>query len=160
MNVPTDGQCEIVAVALQKGGVGKTTTTINLGASLAAMGFRVLLIDMDQQAHSTKGLGVDLGADDASMYEVLHPDRAMRVPLQKVIRSSEFGIDVAPGHLALKELERTGLGSGGQLRLARQLDDLEGYDFVLMDCPPALGGVDDGGTGGRRLRVGGPEGRP
>ena len=139
MNVFADEQCEIVAVALQKGGVGKTTTTINLGASLAAMGFRVLLIDMDQQAHSTKGLGVDLGADDASMYEVLHPDRAMRVPLPNVIRSSQFGIDVAPGHLALKELERTGLGSGGQLRLARQLDDLEGYDFVLMDCPPALG---------------------
>lgn len=63
----------------------------------------------------------------------------MRVPLAKVIRPSQFGIDVAPGHLALKELERTGLGSGGQLRLARQLDDIEGYDFVLMDCPPALG---------------------
>ena len=64
MNVSAAGQCEIVAVALQKGSVGKTTTTINLGASLAAMGFRVLLIDMDQQAHSTKGLGVDLGADE------------------------------------------------------------------------------------------------
>jgi chromosome partitioning protein len=139
MTVSAGKQCEIVAVALQKGGVGKTTTTINLGASLAAMGFRVLLIDMDQQAHSTKGLGVDLGADDASMYEVLHPDRAMRVSLPEVIKPSEFGIDVAPGHLALKELERTGLGSGGQLRLARQLDDIEGYDFVLMDCPPALG---------------------
>ncbi|WP_254697453.1 ParA family protein [Mycobacterium avium] len=131
MNVPADERCEIVAVALlQKGGVGKTTTTINLGANLAAMGFRVLVIDMDQQAHSTKGLGIELGADDASMYEVLHPDRAMRVPLAKVIRPSQFGIDVAPGHLALKELERTGLGSGGQLRLARQLDDIEGYDFV------------------------------
>lgn len=98
MNVPTDGQCEIVAVALQKGGVGKTTTTINLGASLAAMGFRVLLIDMDQQAHSTKGLGVDLGADDASMYEVLHPDRAMRVPLQ---RSSGRASSASTSHLAI-----------------------------------------------------------
>lgn len=139
MNVSAGERCEIVAVALQKGGVGKTTTTINLGANLATMGFRVLVIDMDQQAHSTKGLGVELGADDASMYEVLHPDRAMRVPLAKVIRPSQFGIDVAPGHLALKELERTGLGSGGQLRLARQLDDIDDYDFVLMDCPPALG---------------------
>lgn len=138
MTVSADERCEIVAIALQKGGVGKTTTTINLAANLAAMGLRVLVIDMDQQAHSTKGLGIELGDDDASMYE-LHPDRTMRVPLAKVIQPSQFGIDVAPGHLALKELERTGLGSGGQLRLARQLDDTEGYDFVLMDCPPALG---------------------
>lgn len=134
-----DRPCEIVAVALQKGGVGKTTTTINIAANLAAIGFRVLVIDMDQQAHSTKGLGIELGAEDASMYEVLHPDRALRVPLSTVIRPSAFAIDVAPGHLALKELERTGLGSGGQLRLARQLDDIDGYDYVLMDCPPALG---------------------
>lgn len=55
MTVSADKQCEIVAIALQKGGVGKTTTTINLGANLAAMGLRVLVIDMDQQAHSTKG---------------------------------------------------------------------------------------------------------
>ena len=103
------------------------------------MGLRVLVIDMDQQAHSTKGLGIELDAEDASMYEVLHPERAMRVPPAKVIVATQFGIDVAPGHLALKELERTGLGSGGQLRLARQLDDIEGYDFVLLDCPPALG---------------------
>ena len=139
MTVSADKQCEILAIALQKGGVGKTTTTINLGANLATMGHRVLVIDMDQQAHSTKGLGIQLDADDASMYEVLHPDRTMRVPLAKVIVPSQFGIDVAPGHLALKELERTGLGSGGQLRLARQLDDIEGYDYVLLDCPPALG---------------------
>ena len=103
------------------------------------MGWKVLVIDMDQQAHSTKGLGVDLGTDDVSMYEVLHPDREMRAPLTEVITATEFGIDVAPGHLALKELERTGLGSGGQLRLARQLDTLDAYHYVLMDCPPALG---------------------
>ncbi len=132
-------RCEVVAVALQKGGVGKTTTAINLSANLVELGFRVLLIDMDQQAHSTKGLGVELGPDDATMYEVLHPDRAMRASLGSVITRTEFGIDVAPGHLALKELERTGLGSGGQLRLARQLDDIAGYDFVVLDCPPALG---------------------
>lgn len=132
--------CEVLAVALQKGGVGKTTTTINLATQLADLGHRVLAIDMDQQAHTTKGLGVELGDDDASMYEVLHPDRAMRVPLSEVIIASPHRIDVAPAHLALKELERTGLGSGGQLRLARQLDTLvDRYDFVLLDCPPALG---------------------
>lgn len=128
-----------IAIALQKGGVGKTTTTINLGAQLAALGRTVLLIDMDQQAHTTKGLGVTLGADDATMYEVLHPDREMRVPLAEIIRSTAFGVDVAPAHLAMRKHERSGLGSGGQLRLARQLDELEGYDYVLLDCPPALG---------------------
>lgn len=126
-------------MALQKGGVGKTTSTINLAANLALLGFRVLVIDMDQQAHSTKGLGLRLGPDDASMYEVLHPDRSMRVSLSEVIVTSTFNIDVAPADLAMRELERTGLGSGGQLRLARQLDDLSGYDYVLLDCPPALG---------------------
>ncbi|WP_063057260.1 ParA family protein [Nocardia salmonicida] len=128
-----------IAIALQKGGVGKTTTTINLGAQLAALGRKVLLIDMDQQAHTTKGLGVTLGADDATMYEVLHPERDMRVPLAEIIRSTEWGVDVAPAHLAMRKHERSGLGSGGQLRLARQLDELDGYDYVLLDCPPALG---------------------
>lgn len=135
----SDPDTEVIAIALQKGGVGKTTSTINIAANLALLGFRVLLIDMDQQAHSTKGLGVELGPEAASMYEVLHPDRAQRATLADVIVQSEFGVDVAPAHLALKELERTGLGSGGQLRLARQLDDITTYDYVLMDCPPALG---------------------
>ncbi|PBA68757.1 chromosome partitioning protein [Mycobacterium avium] len=138
-SAPTPPGCEVIAVALQKGGVGKTTSTINLAANLALLGFRVLVIDMDQQAHSTKGLGLRLGPDDASMYEVLHPDRSMRVSLSEVIVTSTFNIDVAPADLAMRELERTGLGSGGQLRLARQLDDLSGYDYVLLDCPPALG---------------------
>jgi chromosome partitioning protein len=133
-------QTRVIAIALQKGGVGKTTTSINLGAALAELGHRVLVIDMDPQANSTYGLGVRLGDDDASMYEVLHVDRAQRVPLTDVIQKTEFaGIAVAPADLAMKELERTGLGSGGQLRLARQLDSLDGYDFVLIDCPPALG---------------------
>jgi chromosome partitioning protein len=128
-----------IAVALQKGGVGKTTTTINLGAALAALGRKVLLIDMDQQAHTTKGLGVTLGDDDATMYEVLHPERGMRVPLPEIIRTTQFGVDVAPAHLAMRKHERSGLGVGGQLRLAKQLDTLDAYDYILLDCPPALG---------------------
>ncbi|WP_280431544.1 ParA family protein [Nocardia brasiliensis] len=129
----------VIAIALQKGGVGKTTTTINLAAALTGFGLQVLVIDMDPQANTTSGLGIELGPDDATMYEVLHLDRDQRVQLTEIIKKSEFGIHVAPGHLALKELERTGLGSGGQMRLARQLDTLEGYDYVLLDCPPALG---------------------
>ncbi|MEU8901767.1 ParA family protein [Nocardia sp. NPDC048505] len=129
----------VLAVALQKGGVGKTTTTVNLAASLADLGRKVLVIDLDQQNDSTDCLGVDLGPDDATMWEVLNLKRELRVPLTSVIKQSEVaGVDVAPGSLALKELE-SGLGPGGQMRLARQLDEITGYDYVLIDCPPALG---------------------
>lgn len=130
----------VIAIALQKGGTGKTTTTINLGASLGQLGLKVLVIDLDQQADSTEGLGVDVGEDDATMYEVLHPDREQRVPLIQVLKSARVpNVDVAPGDLATNDLERNGLGPGGELRLARQLDNLHGYDVVLIDCPPSLG---------------------
>ena len=135
----TTGSTRVIAVALQKGGVGKTTTTISLATALATLGLKVLVIDLDQQAHTTSGLGVALGDDDATMYEVLHPERGERVLLPSVIKTSAFGVDVAPAHMALRKLERTGLGSGGQMRLARQLDELTGYDYILIDCPPALG---------------------
>ena len=129
----------VFAVALQKGGVGKTTTAINLAYEFGRAGLSVLLIDLDQQAHATHGLGVDVGGDDATMYEVLHPDRAERVALRDVIKSSQFGVDVAPAAYALRSLERTGLGSGGQVRLARELESLDRYDVVCIDSPPALG---------------------
>lgn len=129
----------VFAVALQKGGVGKTTTAINLAYEFGRAGLSVLLIDLDQQAHATNGLGVNVGGDDATMYEVLHPDRAERVPLREVIKSSQFGVDVAPAAYALRSLERTGLGSGGQMRLARELESLDRYDVVCIDSPPALG---------------------
>lgn len=137
---PKLAAARVLAIAMQKGGVSKTTTAVNVATALADLGYRVLVIDMDQQAHCTMSLRVDLGPDDASLYEVLHPDRALRVPLRNVIKRSEFGVDVAPAHMALRELKRTGLGSGGQLRLARELDSvIDDYDFVLLDCPPALG---------------------
>ncbi|WP_230591068.1 ParA family protein [Rhodococcoides fascians] len=130
----------VLAIALQKGGVGKTTTAINLSTELSALGLKVLLIDIDQQANATKGLGITLDGDDATMYEVLHEDRAERVPLSEVIKTSVHGPDVAPAALALRKLERTGLGAGGQARLAREIAVMEGrYDIVVIDCPPSLG---------------------
>ncbi|MFI7531489.1 ParA family protein [Nocardia salmonicida] len=136
-----DGIGRVIAIALQKGGVGKTTTTINLAAELARLDMRVLVIDIDQQAHSTSGLGIDVGPDDPTAFEVLTDERQQRVPLLEAIQKSEFGVDVVPAALALRQLEKGGLGPGGQLRLAKQLDELTGYDVIFIDCPPALGAL-------------------
>lgn len=129
-----------IAVAMQKGGVGKTTTTINLAYELGKAGYRVLVVDLDPQGNTTTGLGVQIGDEAGSMYEALTPDRELRMPLSEVIQSTEFGVDVAPADESLRKLENTGLGPGGERRLRVSLESLEpGYDIVLIDCPPALG---------------------
>jgi len=132
-------QAFVLAVALQKGGVGKTTTALNVAVEVSRRGYRVLLVDLDQQANATQGLGIAPADAEFTMYEVLHEDRAERVPLSRAIVPSPHGPDVAPAHLALRKLERTGLGAGGQLRLAREVDALTDYDLVVIDCPPSLG---------------------
>jgi chromosome partitioning protein len=141
--VPEQTQtARVIAIAMQKGGVGKTTSTINLAAGLAELGLHVLVLDVDQQAHSTDGLGVVAGDDDATIFEVLHKDRNVRVPLVDAIKTTTIDrLHVVPGDMAVKELEDSGLGPGGQMRLAKALDTLTGYDVVLIDCPPALGAM-------------------
>lgn len=127
----------IVAIANQKGGVGKTTTSVNLAASLADAGARVLLIDLDAQGNATMGCGIDKHDLEYSVTDVLTREATAAQATQRV---EEFGFDVMPSNddltLADVSLLREG---GGEDTLAKALAQVsEGYDFILIDCPPAL----------------------
>lgn len=128
----------VIALANQKGGVGKTTTSVNLGAGLADLGQRVLLIDLDPQGNATSGLGVEKQSIDQSIYDVLINE----VPLEKtILPTSHPGVDIAPTTIALSgaEVELTNL-MARETRLKDAFGQIrEDYDFILIDCPPSLG---------------------
>jgi chromosome partitioning protein len=128
----------VTACTNQKGGVGKTTTVINLGAYLALAGSRTLVIDLDPQGNATSGLGIDRRALRHSTYDSL-VDRAPIAEL--VVSTAVDGLDLVPSAPALSgaEVELVGVTSREQ-RLAASLGELNGrYDRVLIDCPPSLG---------------------
>ncbi len=142
MDTPAVGRvtkdARIMAVANQKGGVGKTTTAINLGAALADLGLRVLIVDLDPQGNASTGLGVDPRTFDYSMYDVLLHD----VPMEDCIEATNIkNLFLAPSTLDLAgaEIELVPVLSR-EHRLRRAVESIrEDFAFVLIDCPPSLG---------------------
>jgi chromosome partitioning protein len=128
----------VIAVCNQKGGVGKTTTAVNLGAYLAARGKYVLLTDLDSQANATVGLGVQISDDHPTIYHALVNDQNPHAVLH---RTGMFGFDILPAAqvLAGATVELVGMHER-EYRLRKVLAHLRNnYDYVLIDCPPSLG---------------------
>ncbi len=128
----------VFAVANQKGGVGKTTTAVNLGAGLAELAYRVLVVDLDPQGNATTGLGIDGRTFELSMYDVLMRD----APLEDCIEPTSLkNLFVAPATIDLSgaEIELVPTFSR-ELKLRKALKSIiEDFDFILIDCPPSLG---------------------
>lgn len=139
---------KIIAIVNQKGGVGKTTTSINLAASLGVLNKKVLLVDLDPQGNATTGVGIDKGGIHSSVYEVL----VMKETIEKsIIKTKSKNLSILPAYLNLAgvdmeliELEKKNKAEGipfnRVLRLKDELNKVrEKFDYILIDCPPSLG---------------------
>lgn len=128
----------IIAFANQKGGVGKTTSAINVAAALGAMGRRVLLVDLDPQGNTSSGVGIDKNHLPLSVYEVLIDGE----PAERALQKTRFdGLWVLPSNvnLAGAEIELSGSGAR-ESTLKTALDQVsDGFDYIIIDCPPSLG---------------------
>ena len=139
---------KIIAIVNQKGGVGKTTTSINLAASLGVLNKKVLLVDLDPQGNATTGVGINKGDISSSIYEVLTMKKSIS---DSIIKTKSKNLSLLPAYLNLAgvdmeliELERRAKETGAKFnRVTRLKDELskvkDNYDFIFIDCPPSLG---------------------
>jgi chromosome partitioning protein len=137
VSVPQEAT-RVIALANQKGGVGKTTTTVNMGAALAELDHRVLIVDLDPQGNATTGLGINYRVLQHNMYDVL----VHGVPIDDCIEPTEVkGLFVAPATLDLAGAEvELFQAFSRESKLKRALEDVvDAYDYILIDCPPSFG---------------------
>lgn len=128
---------KIIAIANQKGGVGKTTTSVSLAAALASLQKRVLLIDSDPQGNATSGFGIDKGTLEKTIYQVL----INGLPVAEAVQKTAYGPDILPAKIELAGAEVELVGAiARETRLKKALAAVtERYDYILIDCPPSLG---------------------
>jgi chromosome partitioning protein len=129
---------KIISIANQKGGVGKTTTAINLSTSLAHLGYETLLIDMDPQSNATSGLGIDKKTIGQNIYQTLIDDVKLNDSLRPTLVE---WLDIAPSNIDLigAEIELVGV-LAREMRLKKALESVSGmYKYIIIDCPPSLG---------------------